>query len=73
MMIILSRLCIEVKEIGSKSVAFRDSPAHWIYVAFRDIASRPNRRTALHSTLSIRRRSCVSLAQKHGESTTSAR
>jgi len=71
-MSILSSLCIEVKEIGSKSVAFRDSPARRIYMAFRDIASRPSRRTTIHSTLSIRRRSCISLARKYGESTTSA-
>src|SRR5215475_6731407 len=58
---------------GSKSADIRDSPAHRIYVAFRDIASRQNRRTAQHSTLSIRRRSYISLARKHGESTTSAR
>jgi hypothetical protein len=38
LMSILSRLCIEVKEICSKSVAFRDAPAHRIYVAFRDNA-----------------------------------
>jgi hypothetical protein len=33
---ILSCLCLEVKEICAKSVAFRDGPAHPIYVAFRD-------------------------------------
>ena len=34
---ILSCLCLEVKEIGAKSVAFRDAHAHRIYAAFLDM------------------------------------
>jgi len=45
---ILSCLHLEVKEIGAKSVAFWDAPAHRIYVAFRDNPHDPNRRNALH-------------------------
>ncbi len=58
---ILSCLRLEVKEIGAKSVAFWDAPAHRIYVAFWDKPHSPNRRNALYSTLSFRRRNCFSL------------
>jgi hypothetical protein len=38
-MCILSCLCLEVKEISARSVAFRDALAHRIYVAFWDITT----------------------------------
>jgi len=63
---ILSCLSLEVKEIGAENVAFWDAPAHRIYVAFWDKTHGPNRRNALHSTLSFRRRNCTSLAGRFG-------
>jgi len=65
-MSILPCLCLEVKEISAKSVAFRDGHAHPIYVAFRDNTAWPGRRNALHFNTSSWRRNCNLLAGRFG-------
>jgi len=57
-MSILSRRSIEVKEIGSKSVAFRGATARRIHAAFRDMRRARTGKTALYSTPPFRRGSC---------------
>jgi hypothetical protein len=68
---ILSRFCPEVKEIGERSVAFRDAPAHRVHVAFRDIPHDQKRRNAIYSIFYFGAVIAPSLAGRMGESPSS--